>query len=92
MFPVLWQSLTRDEEKLMKDLGCPHQIPWRLIEPGRDQALRNHDQTLEKLAQRGGLCPEEIYAVLHGKGLRFIRSEECSLEGSVKFIVELLKK
>jgi hypothetical protein len=39
-------------------------IPWSLIAPHELQAIRNHDQTLERLAQRGGLVWSEAYAVL----------------------------
>lgn len=41
-------------------------IPWSLIAPHEAQALRNHDQSLERLNERGGLSPEEALAVLEG--------------------------
>jgi hypothetical protein len=54
-FPILhgWGSL-------------PKQVPWSFVEPGRAQAERNHYQTLERLAERGGLSPSELVAVLVG--------------------------
>jgi hypothetical protein len=45
-------------------IACPSSIPWSLIEPHAKQAQRNHDQTLERLAERGGLSPSEAIAVL----------------------------
>ena len=45
----------------------PSTIPWELIEPFREQAMRNHNQSLEKLASRGGLCVVELYYVMHSK-------------------------
>ena len=39
-------------------------IPWDAIAPHEAQALRNHHQTLERLAERGGLSWVEAYAVL----------------------------
>lgn len=39
-------------------------IPWSVIAPHEAQAQRNHDQTLELLAQRGGLGAIEAVAVL----------------------------
>jgi len=40
-------------------------IPWELIAPHEAQAQRNHGgQTLQRLAERGGLCPLEAVAVL----------------------------
>jgi hypothetical protein len=44
--------------------GCPEFVPWELINPHERQAQSNHDQTLRRLAERGGLCPEELYYVL----------------------------
>lgn len=45
-------------------------VPWALVEPWRDAAVRNHGQTLERLAERGGLSARELWAVAHGKSLR----------------------
>ena len=48
-------------------------IPYDIIAPHELQALKNHFQTLETLARRGGLSWSEAYAVLtdsdfpHGK-------------------------
>ncbi len=42
-------------------------VPWALVEPHRAQALRNHGQTLERLAERGGLCWSELAAVIEDR-------------------------
>ncbi len=43
-------------------------IPWWIIAPHEKQALRNHGgQTLERLAERGGLGPSEALAVLEDR-------------------------
>lgn len=43
-------------------------IPWAMIEPHEEQALRNHaGQDLEKLASRGGLGACEALAVLEDR-------------------------
>lgn len=65
-FPVLLGH--RDEEKRGPP-ECPRSVPWSFIEPGRVQAERNHGQTLERLAERGGLGPGEIRCALEGKKL-----------------------
>lgn len=44
---------------------APRSIPWRLIAPHEKQAIQNHGQTLERLNERGGLDPKELYAVMH---------------------------
>lgn len=45
----------------------PKEIPWAMIAPHAEQARRNHMQTLEQLAQRGGLCACEAIAVLEDR-------------------------
>ena len=41
-------------------------IPWRLIAPFEEQALKNHNQTLARLHERGGLSPREALCVIKG--------------------------
>lgn len=55
MFPVL---LGPREKRMAPD--CLRAIPWSAIAPYEDQAKRNHNQTLDRLAERGGLSPLEI--------------------------------
>lgn len=45
--------------------GCPRDIDMVLLDPHEAQALKNHSQSLAKLASRGGMSPSEIYAVAH---------------------------
>ena len=42
-------------------------FPWHLIEPHSKQAMKNHGQTLERLAERGGLSPSELLAVMEDR-------------------------
>ncbi len=48
-------------------LGCPTDVPWALVAPHEAQALRNHSQTLQRLAERGGLSPFELMRVVEGR-------------------------
>jgi len=54
----------------------PREIPWALIQPHERQAQKNHDQTLERLAERGGLSLQEMVAVLDGLGWNLVRKME----------------
>ena len=47
--------------------GQPKTVPWALVAPHEAQARRNHDQTLRRLAERGGLSPDELVAVLEDR-------------------------
>jgi hypothetical protein len=58
MFPVFKQGNVK---------GAPTSVPWSVIEPHRAQALANHYQSLERLADRGGLSLREMWAVLNDR-------------------------
>jgi len=66
--------------------GCPHVIPWGLIQPHERQAQTNHSQTLEELARRGGLDVRELYYVLNDKPYGF--GVEAVTEGVALFFVK----
>lgn len=57
-FPVLRDVGYRGEKEY---------IPWEVIAPHEAQAHKNHGQSLERLAARGGLSYREMYAVLRDK-------------------------
>lgn len=61
MFPVLLPYTMRQQ---YEELGCPKEIPWSLLTPHEARARANHNQSLVELAERGGLTPLEIMAVL----------------------------
>lgn len=44
-------------------------VPWDCVEPHREQIERNHGQTLEQLAQRGGLDFGELACAMAGRRL-----------------------
>jgi hypothetical protein len=46
-------------------------VPWAMLEPHEDQAQRNHGQSLERLAERGGLGVCEMLFILDNKPLNF---------------------
>lgn len=51
-------------------------ISWEVAELFRAQALRNHGQTLERLAERGGLAWEEAAWALAGAGWRGLSCDQ----------------
>lgn len=65
----------RDRPRL-EALGVPREIPWEIVAPHEAQAKRNHDQTLERLAERGGLGVAELLAVLTGQRYRDIKATD----------------
>ncbi|MBZ9939193.1 hypothetical protein LB518_23045 [Mesorhizobium sp. BR1-1-16] len=70
-FPILVSSYRMDDEvrELRKAGGTAIvvQIPLAMIAPHEKQAMRNHSQTLKRLAERGGLGADEAVAVLEDR-------------------------
>src|SRR4051812_12591172 len=52
---------------IMHGEGKLRSIPWAMIAPHEKQALRNHDQTIQRLAERSGLSPCEALCVMAGQ-------------------------
>lgn len=63
MFPVLGHSDS-------KGPVCPKEVPWEFVAPHAAQAKKNHYQTLEQLAGRGGLSPTELVALVDDEDVR----------------------
>jgi hypothetical protein len=59
-FPILGSS-----RQLLPTL--PTSVPWSIVEPHESQAMKNHGQTLKRLADRGGLGWTELSDVIEGK-------------------------
>jgi hypothetical protein len=68
--------------------GFPSRIPWAMLAPHEGQALRNHGQTLDQLAGRGGLAVNEIVAIIQGVG----RPERIPEAAAVEYMRTLLKE
>jgi hypothetical protein len=45
----------------------PTHMPWCIFIGHEEQVEKNHDQTLERLAERGGLHPTEMACILEDK-------------------------
>ncbi len=71
-FPVLNQQSCRPEHRKT----MPRSVPWAFVEKFRAQAEENHAQTLEVLASRGGLAPEEMWLAAHGHRLFRVKIDE----------------
>lgn len=53
-------------------------IPWDMIQPHENQALKNHcGQTLERLAQRGGLSHCEAVAILEDRDWKLMDLDDA---------------
>lgn len=54
--------------EFMPIMGCKElkQIPMAALLPHEKQAIKNHGQSLERLAQRGGINVSEAVAIIEG--------------------------
>ena len=85
-FPVLnQQHCRRSEQKEM-----PATVPWEFVETFRKQAESNHSQTLERLAERGGLAPNEMWYAAHGT--HFFKSKKIGEQESIDWLVAAVVK
>jgi hypothetical protein len=90
-FPI--QISWRDRE-LYAEL--PRRLPWAIWEPYRKQIERNHGgQTLERLVERHGLSPMELWCGITNRDLQplFTNSmtHEETRDGILKRLAELKK-
>lgn len=70
-FPILMTVTMRRDYPDM-----PTSVPWDLVRPHEQRAVSNHNQNLRRLAERGGLSPEELLCLLTDAPLawRVVRS------------------
>ena len=82
VFPVLEHDRPRGEPKYTG----PRSVPWDFIAEHEAQCKVNHDQTVQRLAERGGLGADEMCAVVEDR-----RWHRMSLEDATERLVELLE-
>jgi hypothetical protein len=80
-FPVLYHKPIRETDIEFR-LDVPRYVPWEIFIGHERQVDRNHDQTLERLAERGGLHPTEMACILEDKDF----DRKLTLEESLKIV------
>lgn len=71
------------QKKLMPVDGGPC-VPWDLIAPHEKQAQKNHGQSLDRLAERGGITPGEALAILGDIDYCSANRDELEKDGAQK--------
>ena len=71
-----WKPVSAHESVVEQPYSA---IPWALVVAHERQAVLNHDQSLEVLAQRGGLCRSEAVAVLEDRRWRSMPPAEAEV-------------
>lgn len=81
-FPILASSLREAQPYVAKGSAHFHvvHVPWEMLVPHMRQAMVNHDQTLERLAERGGLSACEAVAVLKDRPWHAMNPNDANFE------------
>src|SRR5216684_6385583 len=69
-YPVLFGQTSEFDAARRNRTSYPRSMPWSLVSGHDRQAQSNHSQTLERLAERGGLSPLELWCVVNDKKWR----------------------
>lgn len=88
LFTIMRVSRRDAEGHMRHDYGGPMGIPWAMIAPHEAQAQRNHDQTLQRLYERGGLCACEACAVLEDRAWRAFADHQLAEERLTQLLRE----
>ncbi len=84
----LEKELARFKSRRFPVLGGGMTVPWLMVAPCAPQAYENHSQTLERLAERGGLCWTELLCVLECR--RWNDARELSEEAAKVRVLALV--
>jgi|SRR5579859_868602 len=66
-YPILQGQTDEVYEARRNGTPYPRSVPWELVKDHEKQAQSNHSQSLDRLAERGGLSPKELWCVVHDK-------------------------
>lgn len=84
LFPIMALSYRGDDDiSELRAAGTTFLVialPWSLLAPHERQAQANHGQTLERLAERGGLGLCEAVAILEDRRWRRMPRAEANAE------------
>lgn len=72
-FPVLSDHVERKAHP-----SWPRSVPWSFLAPHEERAKQNHDQSLERLAARGGLGLDEMAAIVEDRKWRRMTEDEVA--------------
>jgi hypothetical protein len=64
-YPILFGQTEEFHAARRNRTPYPVSFPRELLKGHEEQAQHNHSQTLERLAERGGLSPKELWCVVH---------------------------
>jgi hypothetical protein len=63
--PILWGQTREFHAARRSGSQYPCSIPEEILAGHERQAIKTHGQTFERLAQRGGLNPLEVWCIVH---------------------------
>ena len=86
-FPVLYTGMTSLWEQHPE---WPHSVPWAMMEAVESNCKHNHSQSVDRLAQRGGMSYKEIlWAVM---GCKWSEVSCMTIEEAAKAVMQLVAR
>ena len=86
-YPILQGQTDEAYEARRNNTSYPKSVLWTLVKDHQDQAQSNHSQSLERLAERGGLSPKELWCVVHDK--KFYDSRDMTETKAIEWLRNL---
>lgn len=71
---------------------CPRVVPREMLRQAEEAVYRNHHQTLDELAARGGLDPIEIICALDGVRLNTFARDCPDPDGALGWAIEEMRR
>lgn len=72
-FPILRVGNRASEAAVLVSGVVVAGLPWRVVERWRARIELNHGQTMERIAERGGLTPWQLWCAAHDRNLHALR-------------------
>lgn len=66
---------------------CPREIPFALVAAHESQTRKNHYQSVERLAARGGLTPSELMAILEDREWQLM-DDQIAIDQLLQYLEE----
>ncbi len=87
MFPIMmdekeWENLNTDQ--------LPRRVPMKFMAQFRVRIMKTHDQTIERLTERGGLHPTEICAAMYDKNFFTYWGNKKITDEQTKFAINMI--
>ena len=91
MFKVMMDEKEWKELNTLDDpFKLPRELPMKFMAQFRVRIMKTHDQTIERLSERGGLHPTEICAAMYDKNFFTYWGDKKITDEQTKFAINMI--